>query len=79
MVQGYSAKEVIDWCLDYIDPENPIGNPKHRHHGRIAGVGIHGEKTINPELDAYEKAHFLVSQHTKDVSPYIAEHKELLA
>jgi hypothetical protein len=79
MVQGYSAEEVIDWCLDYIDPENPIGNPNTRHHGRIAGVGILGEKTVNPELDAYEKAHFLVLQHMKDVSPYIAEHMELLA
>ena len=36
MVQGYSSEEVVDWCLDYIDPTNPIGIPKSRHEGRLA-------------------------------------------
>ena len=78
MVQGYSSEEVVDWCLDYIDPTNPIGIPKSRHEGRLAGVGILGEKTFNPNPDAFRQAHFLVLQHTSEVSPYIDEHKQQL-
>ena len=52
MGQGYSTEEVVDWCLDYIDPKNPIGISKSRHEGRLAGIGILGEKTFNPEPNA---------------------------
>jgi len=75
MVQGYSVEEVVDWCLDFIDPTNPIGISKARHEGRLAGMGILGEKTLNPDVDAFRQAHFLVLQHTTEVSPYIDEHK----
>jgi len=75
MVQGYSVEEVVDWCLDFIDPTNPIGISKARHEGRLAGTGILGEKTLNPDADAFRQAHFLVLQHTTEVSPYIDEHK----
>ena len=71
-------RRVVDWCLDYIDPTNPIGIPKSRHEGRLAGVGILGEKTFNPNPDAFRQAHFLVFQHTSEVSPYIDEHKQQL-
>ena len=75
MVQGYSVEEVVDWCLDFIDPTNPIGISKARHEGRLAGMGILGEKTLNPDVDAFQQAHFLVLQHTTEVSLYIDEHK----
>ena len=38
-------------------------------------MGILGEKTLNPDVDAFRQAHFLVLQHTTEVSPYIDEHK----
>ena len=38
-------------------------------------MGILGEKTLNPNVDAFRQAHFLVLQHTTEVSPYIDEHK----
>ena len=46
MVQGYSVEEVVDWCLDLIDPTNPIDISKAHHEGRLAGLGILGEKTV---------------------------------
>ena len=76
--QCYSIKEVVDWCLGYMDPTNPIGISKSRHEGRLAGKGCVGEKHITPERDAYERAHFLVLQHTAEVEPYIKEHMEML-
>ena len=69
---------MVEWCLGFIDPKNPIGIPKSRHDGRLAGRGILGEKTFIPELDAYEQAHFLVLQHTEEVSIYSDEYKEVL-
>jgi hypothetical protein len=78
MVQGYSAEEVVDWCLGYIDPTNPIGLYKSRHEGRLAGIGTLGKKTLNPDPDDYRRAHFLVLAHTTEVTPYIEEHKDHL-
>ena len=66
---------MVDWCLDFIDLTNPIDISKARHEGRLAGLGILGEKTLNPDVDAFRQAHFLVLQHTTEVSPYIDEHK----
>jgi hypothetical protein len=78
MVQGYSAEEVVDWCLGYIDPTNPIGIYKSRHEGRLAGIGTLGKKTLNPDREDFRRAHFLVLEHTTEVGPYIDEHKEQL-
>jgi len=71
MVEGYSSEEVVDWCLDYIDPSNPISISKSRHEGRLAGIGILGEKTFTPDMNSYRQAHFLVLQHAVEVSPYM--------
>ncbi|WVZ96294.1 hypothetical protein U9M48_041950 [Paspalum notatum var. saurae] len=78
MVEGYSTEEVVNWCLGYIDPKYPIGISKPRHEGRLTGIGILGQKTFNPVPLAFKQAHFLVLQHTSEVSKYIDEHKELL-
>jgi hypothetical protein len=78
MAQCYSTEEVVDWCLSYIDPTNPIGISKSRHEGRLAGRGCVGEKQISPDPDDFERAKFLVLQHTKEVEPYIKEHMEML-
>ena len=77
MVQCYSTEEVVDWCLGYMDPTNPIGISKSRHEGWL-GRGCVGEKHITPERDAYGQAHFLELQHTTEVEPYIEEHMEML-
>ena len=78
MAQCYSTEEVVDWCLSFMDPTNPIGISKSHHEGRLAGRGCVGEKHITPERDAYERAHFLVLLHIAEVEPYIEEHMEML-
>ena len=78
MAQCYSTEEVVDWCLSYIDPTNPIGISKSRYEGRLAGRGCLREKKITLDADAFERAHFLVLQHTAEVEPYIEEHMEML-
>jgi hypothetical protein len=45
---------VVNWCLGYMDPTNPIGISKSRHEGRLSGRGCVGEKQITLERDAYE-------------------------
>ena len=78
MVQCYSTKEVVDWCLSYINPTNPIGISKSHHEGRLVGRGCLGEKQITSDADAFKRAQFLVLQHTVEVEPYIKEHMEML-
>ena len=78
MEHCYSTEEVVYWGLGYIDPTNPIGISKSCHEGRLAGRGCVGEKQITPDLDAFERAHFLVLQHTVEVEPYIEDHMEML-
>jgi len=78
MAQCYSTEEVVDWCLSYIDPMNPIGISKSRHEGRLVGKGFIGEKQITPDQIDFERAKFLVLQHTKEVEPYIIEHMNML-
>jgi len=78
MAQCYSSEEVVDWCLSYIDPTNLIGISKSHHEGRLARKGFLGEKQIIPDADDFERAKFLVLQHTKGVEPYITEHNKEL-
>jgi hypothetical protein len=55
MAEGYSCEEVVDWCLVFIDPENPIGVARSCHDGRLAGSGFLGEKTFNPDVNSYRQ------------------------
>ena len=77
-MQRYSTKEVLEWCVSYIDPKNPIGVPKSPHEERLTGKGTLGKRQVTPDLEAFEQAHFLVLQQMTEVSVYIDEHKELL-
>jgi hypothetical protein len=48
--------------MGYMDLQNPIGVPRSRHEGRHLGVGTLGKKSVTPEPDAFQKAHFTVIQ-----------------
>ena len=39
MVQGYCTEELVEWAMNYVDPNNPIGVPKHHHEGRLMAKG----------------------------------------
>ena len=46
MAQCYSTKEVIGWCLSYIDPTNPIGISKPWHEGRLGVEAMLGRSAL---------------------------------
>jgi hypothetical protein len=43
IVHGYETIEAVEWTMGYMDPQNPIGVPRSRHEGRLAGVGTLGQ------------------------------------
>ena len=38
-------KEVIEFCVDFIDELSPIGVPMSRYDGRLEGKGTLGKKS----------------------------------
>jgi hypothetical protein len=62
IVCGYETIEEVEWAMGYMEPQNPIGVPCSRHEGRLSGVETLGKKSVTPEPDAFQKAHFTVIQ-----------------
>ena len=75
IAKGYGTKEVIEFCIDFIDDLNPIGVLMSRHEGRLKGKGILGKKS-NMHLPESEirKANFTVLQNSSLMTPYMDEH-----
>jgi hypothetical protein len=61
-----------------MDPQNSIGVPRSRHEGRLSGVGTLGKKSVTPELDAFQKAHFTMIQQQHLITLFADEHKQQL-
>jgi hypothetical protein len=62
IVRGYETIEALVWAMGYMDPQNPIGVPRSWHEGRILGVGTMGKRSVTPDADAFQKAHFTMIQ-----------------
>jgi hypothetical protein len=62
IVYGYETIEAVEWAMGYMDPQNPIDVPHSRHEGRLSGVGTMGKRSVTPDADAFQKAHFTVIQ-----------------
>jgi hypothetical protein len=62
IVRDYETIEAVEWAMGYMDPQNPIGLPRSRHEGRLLGVGTMGKRSVTPDADAFQKAHFTVIQ-----------------
>ena len=60
IVRGYGTTEAMEWAMCYIDPQNPIGVLRSRREGRLACVGTLGKKSITPDRNAFNQAHFLM-------------------
>nr|CAH66686.1 OSIGBa0097A15.1 [Oryza sativa] len=60
IIEGYTTKETIEFCIDYMAETDPIGVPASHHEGRLAA--------------SYAQAHFAVLQHMAEVTPYFEEH-----
>ena len=78
IISRYGTEEAVEWSMTYLDPDNPIGVPHSRHEERLDGVGTLGKKSMNPERETYDQAHFVVLEHMEVVVPYVLEHKELI-
>nr|GEW94437.1 hypothetical protein [Tanacetum cinerariifolium] len=63
IVQGYVAKEVVQFCTNYMDDVAHIGLPQPRHQGRLDGVGTIGRKDVTLTNDNFEQAHFTILQN----------------
>jgi hypothetical protein len=59
-------------------PQNPIGVPRSQHEGRLSGVGIMGKRSVTPNADAFQKAHFTVIQQLHLIAPFANENKRQL-
>ncbi|XP_022002359.1 uncharacterized protein LOC110899776 [Helianthus annuus] len=78
IVEGYTTEEVAEFCTGYLDGVKSIGVPQSRHSGRLEGKGGVGMKTILPNHDDLQLAHFEVLKHMACIAPYISEHKGTL-
>jgi hypothetical protein len=76
IVRAYETIEAVEWDMGYMDPQNPIGVPRSRHEGRLSGVGTMGKRSVTPDADAFQKAHFTVIQQL--VTLFTNKHKRQL-
>jgi hypothetical protein len=75
IVRGYETIEAVEWAMGYMDPQNPISVPRSRHEGRFSGVGTMGKRSVTPDADAFQKAHFTVIQQLHLITPFANEKK----
>jgi hypothetical protein len=78
IVRGYETIEAVECAMGYMDPQNPIGVPRSQHEGKLSGVGTMGKRSVTPDADAFEKAHFTVIQQLHLITPFANEHKQQL-
>jgi hypothetical protein len=71
IVRGYEA-------MGYMNPQNPIRVPRSWNEGRLSGVGSMGKRSVTPDADAFEKAHFTVTQQLYLITQFANEHKRQL-
>ena len=58
MIEGYSTKEVVECCQEYLKVQKGIGKPDSRHKGRLAGKGTSGRKLfIDHDYKEVSRAH----------------------
>jgi hypothetical protein len=62
IIRGYETIEAVEWAMGHMDPQNPVGMPRSQHEGRLSGVETLKEKSVTPEADVFQKAHFTVIQ-----------------
>jgi hypothetical protein len=61
-----------------MDPQNHIDVPRSWHGGRLSSVGTMGKMSVTPDADAFQKAHFTVTQQLHLITSFPNEHKRQL-
>ena len=75
MIEGYSTKEVVECCQEYLKVQKGIDKPDSRHKGRLARKGTGGRKVfVDHDYKEVSRAHYSVLQSTQLMQPYIDEH-----
>jgi hypothetical protein len=75
IVHGYETIEAVEWAMGYMDQQNPICVPRSWHEGSLSGVGTMAKRSVTPDADAFQKAHFTVIQQLHLITPFANEHK----
>jgi hypothetical protein len=79
IIEGYTAKEVVAFFIDNMSDQRPIGVPRSRHEGRLAGVGLMGLESTFPSKEMFDATHLKALYHTPEVYTFVKEHKKILA
>jgi hypothetical protein len=75
IMEGYTTKEVVECCADYVKDEKRIGLPIPLHEGRLRGRGRMDQKTfVNRDYSLVSETHFSVLQQLTIAKSYIDEH-----
>jgi hypothetical protein len=75
IMEGYTTKEVVECCTDYVKDEKRIGLPIPLHEGRLRGRGRMDQKTfVNRDYSLVSETHFSVLQQLTIAKSYIDEH-----
>jgi hypothetical protein len=77
IMEGYTTKEVVECCADYVKDGKRIGLPIPLHKGRLRGRGRGrmGQKSfVDRDYNSVSEAHFSVLQQLEIGPPYIKEH-----
>jgi hypothetical protein len=63
IIEGYTTKEVVEFCADYIKDEKRIGLSIPLHEGGLRGRGRMGQKSfVDRDYNSVSDAHFSVLQ-----------------
>ena len=80
MIEGYSTKEVVECCQEYLKVHKGIGKPNSRHKGRLAGKDTNGRKVFTDnDYKEVSRAHHSVLQSIELMQPYIDEHLAIIS
>jgi len=78
IVERYIAEEAIEFCLEYIEKDKPVGLPESRHNKRVGGKGSRGLHVITPSVEDLQQAHLYVLNNSNEVLPYKLRHEGLV-
>jgi hypothetical protein len=75
IMEGYTTKEVVECCTDYVKDGKRIGLLIPLHKGRLRGRGRMSQKSfVDRDYNSVSEAHFSVLQQLEIAAPYIEEH-----
>ena len=55
IASAYGTKEVIDFCVDFIDDLKPIGVPESRYEGRLSGKGTLERNLMSAQMMTHSR------------------------